>query len=166
MAIPMSAVDNERPWTGACATTGLTMAEFAARLEGTDVPEWVSQAAVAICRSYGITGLCDPAYIANVIARRAGELNNHALADLTSGYEYHSMAAWKMGDGEAACQRWAMAFVYADALASLTGRDEWTRARDGARQHAGGHILDGAAHVGYPYAEAQQRAHDLLLPRE
>lgn len=60
-----------RPWPGKCATTGLTMAEFAERLTFNPNNKFdarVSRAAVSICRAYGINGLCDPAYIANVIS--------------------------------------------------------------------------------------------------
>lgn len=62
----------DRPWRGKCATTGLTMDDFRERLSFTspqhgDMPDWVTRAAVSICRSYGIKGLSDPMFIANVI---------------------------------------------------------------------------------------------------
>lgn len=71
----MSDAITTRPWNGRCWTTGRTMDEFAEsfefgsqyRDEHGDWPEWMTRAAVAICRSYGIKGICDPAYIANVI---------------------------------------------------------------------------------------------------
>lgn len=60
-----------RPWSGPSAFTGKTMDEYADELSGPaqhgEWPEWLTRAAVSICRSYGIKGLCDPAYIANVI---------------------------------------------------------------------------------------------------
>ena len=41
--------------------------EFVEMLKDCTAPEWAQQAAISICRSYGIKGICDPAYIANVI---------------------------------------------------------------------------------------------------
>jgi hypothetical protein len=65
-----------RPWKGPCATTGLTLQEFIDRLDGVHAPDWAKAAAIAICRSFGITGWSDPGYIANVImgeyTRKAG----------------------------------------------------------------------------------------------
>jgi hypothetical protein len=60
----------DTPWRERCWTTGLTMREFEERLAGlpASVPEFAILAAVRICRAYGISGACDPAYIANVIA--------------------------------------------------------------------------------------------------
>jgi hypothetical protein len=60
----------DRPYMGKDAVTGLTMDEFIARVDapGVDAPDDAKRAAISICRSYGITGLCDPGYIANVIA--------------------------------------------------------------------------------------------------
>jgi hypothetical protein len=70
MTLPDSAIDS-RPWPGKDATTQRTMDEFRESLEGGpqhgDWPEWLTRAAVSICRAYGIKGICDPAYIANVI---------------------------------------------------------------------------------------------------
>lgn len=57
----------ERPWRGPCATTLLTMEQFRERLEDCTARPMAQAAAVWICRAYGIVGLCDPAYIANVI---------------------------------------------------------------------------------------------------
>lgn len=37
-----------------------------------DVPEDIKRLATRLCRSYGINGLCDPMYIANVIALELG----------------------------------------------------------------------------------------------
>lgn len=71
-AMPDSAI-TDRPWRDKCATTGLTMDDFKLRLAGDGehgpFPEWVTRAAVHICRAYGssIVGLSDPKYIANVI---------------------------------------------------------------------------------------------------
>ena len=60
----------DRPWSGRDATTGLTMADFAERIDGLDVPAWVTRAAVSIVRAYGIKGWADVGYIANVINGR------------------------------------------------------------------------------------------------
>lgn len=73
----------DRPWQGKCATSGLTVEEFGERLENvSDLPAWVTRAAVSICRSYGLgRGLADPAYIANVIhgeLMRASEVGRPA----------------------------------------------------------------------------------------
>lgn len=61
----------QRPWKGPDATTGRTLEAFRESLsygpQHGDWPEWLTRAAVSICRSYGIKGECDPAYIANVI---------------------------------------------------------------------------------------------------
>jgi hypothetical protein len=37
-----------------------------------DVPEDIKRLATRICESYGIKGVCDPMYIANVIAFETG----------------------------------------------------------------------------------------------
>lgn len=34
------------------------------------IPDNLKQAAIDICRSYSISGICDPMYIANIIAER------------------------------------------------------------------------------------------------
>lgn len=62
----------DRPWRGPDATTGRTVDDFRDSFDvppqyAADWPEWVTRAAVSICRSYGIRGVSDPAYIANVI---------------------------------------------------------------------------------------------------
>lgn len=66
----------DRPWRGQCATTGWTVDDFRDALahvisEQPTMPESVTRAAVSIARSYGIKGLADVGYMANVIA---GEL--------------------------------------------------------------------------------------------
>lgn len=69
----IDSVEVERPWDGPCATTGVTMDEFAERVEDhwmqRETPDWIKRAAIAICRAYGIRGLADPAYICNTITR-------------------------------------------------------------------------------------------------
>ena len=72
----MARVEVARPWKGRCATSGLTMDEYAERLAGVDAPDWACRAAVAICRSYGIRGWADPGYIANTIMREVDEADN------------------------------------------------------------------------------------------
>ena len=57
----------ERPYKGHDATAGLTMAEFAERLTDSKASLSAKRASVRICRAYGICGLSDPGYIANVI---------------------------------------------------------------------------------------------------
>jgi hypothetical protein len=69
----LQSVEVERPWNGRCATTGLTMDDFAERVDDQwmvrPTSDAVKRAAIAICRAYGIRGLADPAYIANTITR-------------------------------------------------------------------------------------------------
>jgi len=72
MAYPTPEDITAQPWHGPCAVTGLTVDEFRTRLAGPaqyadQWPRWVTRAAVAVCRSYNVGGLSDPAYIANVI---------------------------------------------------------------------------------------------------
>jgi hypothetical protein len=43
---------DDRPWRGACATSGATMRDFADALAAVAAPAWVKRAAVALCRSY------------------------------------------------------------------------------------------------------------------
>lgn len=62
-----------RVWDGPCATTGKTAVWFLEAFSGCTASIEAKRAAMSICRSYDITGLCDPAYIANVIQR---ELDN------------------------------------------------------------------------------------------
>ena len=58
----------ERPWRGPDAITGLTMDELVSRAnEADNARDGAKDAAISICRSFNIRGLCDPAYIANVI---------------------------------------------------------------------------------------------------
>ena len=58
----------ERPWRGPDAITGLTMDELVSRAnEAEKARDGAKDAAISICRSFNIRGLCDPAYIANVI---------------------------------------------------------------------------------------------------
>ncbi len=64
----------ERPWKGSCATTGLTAEELLSRVGGAAARDGAKAAAIRISRSYNIRGLCDPAYIANVIEQ---ELQRH-----------------------------------------------------------------------------------------
>jgi len=45
---------------------------FEEAFRGTDCPADLKRAATRICRSYGINGICDPVYIANVIAVEIG----------------------------------------------------------------------------------------------
>jgi hypothetical protein len=45
---------------------------FAKAWEGMSVPDDIREAAEHIVRAYGIRGICDPGYIANVIALRLG----------------------------------------------------------------------------------------------
>ncbi len=45
---------------------------FAKAWEGMSVPDDIKEAAEHIVRAYGIRGICDPGYIANVIALRLG----------------------------------------------------------------------------------------------
>jgi hypothetical protein len=75
---------DQRPWNGPCATTGHTMDEFAEYLGDQDQHgnPWdprVTRSAVSICRRYGIRGICDPAYIANVITNELAELDRSRL---------------------------------------------------------------------------------------
>ena len=57
----------ERHWKGPDAITGLEMDELVARANRADARDGAKAAAIDICRSYNIRGICDPAYIANVI---------------------------------------------------------------------------------------------------
>lgn len=50
-----------------CATTGLSADEIVNRVDCADAPDWAKAAAIRICRSYGISGLCDFAYVSNTI---------------------------------------------------------------------------------------------------
>lgn len=45
---------------------------FQEAFEGYNVPEKIKTASIAICRSCGIRGICDPMYIANIIAMSLG----------------------------------------------------------------------------------------------
>lgn len=65
----------DKPWKGACATTGWTMDDFRFRLANVrHLPPHVTRTAVRIVRAYasGIRGASDVAYIANVIASEMG----------------------------------------------------------------------------------------------
>ena len=64
----------ERPYRGKDAVTGLTMDQFAKRVDVSHAPDYAKAAAIKICRSYDIKGECDPAYIANVIVQEARRL--------------------------------------------------------------------------------------------
>ena len=59
----------ERPYGKSDAITGLTAQEFIDRVDspGVNALDFAKEAAIRICRSYGIDGLSDPGYIANVI---------------------------------------------------------------------------------------------------
>lgn len=37
-----------------------------------DIPENIKRLSIRLCRSYGIRGICDPMYIANLIALELG----------------------------------------------------------------------------------------------
>ena len=43
-----------------------------------DVPPDLKKLAIRICRSYGINGICDPQYIANIIALELGFGDGHS----------------------------------------------------------------------------------------
>lgn len=45
---------------------------FDAAFKGIPVPADIRRLSERICRSYGIRGICDPAYIANIIAVELG----------------------------------------------------------------------------------------------
>lgn len=45
---------------------------FQEAFKGYVVPDGIKTASIAICRSYGIRGICDPMYIANTIAMHIG----------------------------------------------------------------------------------------------
>ena len=45
---------------------------FDEAFKGMQVPKDIRKAAERICRAYGISGICDPGYIANVIAVELG----------------------------------------------------------------------------------------------
>lgn len=36
------------------------------------IPDDIREAAISVCRAYGIRGICDPMYIANTIAQKLG----------------------------------------------------------------------------------------------
>ena len=55
------------PWAGKDVLTGFTAAELAHYVNESDALLFAKAAAIRICRSYAIRGICDPAYIANVI---------------------------------------------------------------------------------------------------
>ncbi len=55
------------PWTGKDILTGFTAIELAHYANESDALPFAKAAAIRICRSYAIKGICDPAYIANVI---------------------------------------------------------------------------------------------------
>lgn len=61
----------QRAWAGPSAFTGKSMDDYERELAGPaqhgEWPEWLTRAAVSICRSYAIKGSSDPAYVANVI---------------------------------------------------------------------------------------------------
>ena len=57
----------ERPWKGPDAITGITMDDLVSRVNEAKARDGAKAAAISICRSFNIRGLCDPAYIANVI---------------------------------------------------------------------------------------------------
>jgi len=45
---------------------------FDSAFEGMDIPKDLRTASERICRAYAIKGLCDPGYIANIIAKETG----------------------------------------------------------------------------------------------
>ena len=45
---------------------------FERAFENMDSPPDIRAIAIRICRAYGINGICDPAYIANIIAKETG----------------------------------------------------------------------------------------------
>lgn len=45
---------------------------YQSAFDGIPAPIKIKRAAIRICESYGIRGLCDPAYIANIIALELG----------------------------------------------------------------------------------------------
>lgn len=58
-------------------TTTKTIAQkqdefFAEAFKGSNVPDDIRRLSERLCVSYGIRGICDPMYIANVIARELG----------------------------------------------------------------------------------------------
>ena len=59
----------ERPYNGPDAITGRTMSEFIELVDspGVTATDFAKEAAIRVCRSYNIVGICDPGYIANVI---------------------------------------------------------------------------------------------------
>ena len=55
----------DRKWFEDCFTNPVTEKPYT-------VPEDIKRLATRICRSYGIRGVCDPMYIANVVAVELG----------------------------------------------------------------------------------------------
>lgn len=49
-----------------------TKAWFDAAFAGHDIPSDIRRVSERICMSYGIRGICDPMYIANIIALELG----------------------------------------------------------------------------------------------
>lgn len=48
---------------------------FNEAFKGYVIPEDIKHAAMHICNAYGIKGICDPMYIANVIAMYTNRMN-------------------------------------------------------------------------------------------
>ena len=59
----------DRPYRGNDCITNFTMKEFVEMVDSDGVlaDDFAKEAAISICRSYGIHGICDAGYIANVI---------------------------------------------------------------------------------------------------
>jgi hypothetical protein len=65
----------ERMWGGPDAITGKTADQFILEASAAEnAPDFAKAAAISICRAYGICGICDPAYIANIINREINRL--------------------------------------------------------------------------------------------
>ena len=60
---------------------------FAEAFAGYDVPADLRRAAERLCVAYGIRGICDPMYIANVIAMELGRGNGQSEFTPTHGNE-------------------------------------------------------------------------------
>lgn len=45
---------------------------FKEAFKGSEVPKDIKRLSERLCRSYGIRGICDPVYIANIIALELG----------------------------------------------------------------------------------------------
>lgn len=112
----------DRPWSGRCATTGCTLAEFADALQGVDAPSWVTRAAVSLCRSYATC--LQPSGHPESVREVVQLIEDHRLGrattspDLMAAYaaaeklefdpQWPDEAPWVREVAVAICERWTI----------------------------------------------------------